>query len=187
MSGIGLSTDQIMELLYKKLLLNISDTNPGGNYLIEPIRQNFINTQYTNIFSQVIPVPAPASNDLILMVQSNGYSKYRSSNYPYISYYSTIQLVPATYCNTISFSSPLLSNIITSAYHITYSYNIFSSDLINIKNTIYLNQYYLDPDIGTLTFFNTGNNFNNGNPPLLSFYKYEGQKGDSQFLNIQQL
>ena len=45
------NSDNIINLLYKKLL-NVSYIHPGNNYFIEPIRQNFINTQHTNIFSQ---------------------------------------------------------------------------------------------------------------------------------------
>jgi hypothetical protein len=187
----GITSDQIVDLLFKKLL-NTGNTNPVtsgnqiGNYLIEPIRQNFINTQHTNIYSQVIPVPAPA--DLILVEQSNGYSKYISSNYPYISYFSTVKLVSATFCNNVSFLSPLLQNIITPSYDLTYLYKIFANSSNDIASTRDSQNYYVDPDIGILTFFNPSvNNFNSGNRPSISFYRYEGQKGDSQFLNIQQL
>jgi len=184
MSAINSNSDNIINLLYKKLL-NISHVHPGNNYFIEPIRQNFINTQNTNIYSQVIPIPAPA--DLILVEESNGYRKYISSNYPYISYFSTVQLVSATLCNNLSFTSPLLKNVITSAYDLSYLYKIFANSSNDIARTRDSQNYYLDPDIGTLTFFNSSVNFNSRNTPSISFYKYEGQKGDSQFLNIQQL
>lgn len=179
------NSDNIINLLYKKLL-NVSYIHPGNNYFIEPIRQNFINTQHTNVFSQVIPIPAPT--DLILVAQSNEYRKYVSSNYPYISYFSTLKLVSATPCNSRAFLSPLLQNIITPSYHLSYLHKIFANSSNDISKTADSQNYYLDPDIGVLTFFNqTVNNFNSGNTPSISFYSYEGQKGDSQFLNIQQL
>jgi len=180
----GRINDQIINLLYKKLL-NISDIFPNANYITEPIRQNFLNIQHTNIFSQIIPVPAP--EDLILIRQINGYSKYISSNYPYIAYYNSVTLESASFQNIFAYSSPLLKDIITPAYDLSYLYDIYANGA-NINKTPDSENYYLDPDAGILTFFTKPvSGLNSANPPSISFFRYEGQKGDSQFLNIQQL
>jgi hypothetical protein len=175
-----LSPNQKINLLYKKLL-QVSDVFPDStNLAVEPNRQNIQNIYYNSIYSQYIPVPAP-SNDL---VRCNTY--YYSSNYPYIQFYSSLTLSSATAFNNTSFYLSNLQNIITPAFDLTYNYSIFANRSNNINKTSDINTFYIDPDAGTLTFFSTTvNRFSFSNPPTVTFYKYNGLKGNNTFLNIQ--
>jgi hypothetical protein len=197
-----LTNDQILNLLYKKYL-DLPNTNPNiGTGTSELKIFSAKNSYIQNNFSQYIPLSNP--NDYHI-VASNSTSfgatiKKISSNYPYIAYYETLPLYTATQYNNISFTHSNLNRIILASYDESYSPTIFNYNTtlnitkytppgqktrLGLSDSKYIN---IDSDSGILTFYNieTSNIVSYSNPPVISFYRYEGLVGtDATFFKIQ--
>ena len=105
-------------------------------------------------------------------------------------------LVSATPFNNNSFTHSNLNKIILRTYHNSYSPTVFNFNTTRSitqfnSNTALPDSSYIniDSDSGVLTFYNiiTSNIVSFSNPPVISFYRYEGVVGtDATFLKIQQ-
>ena len=193
-----LTNDQIINLLYKKYL-DLPNTNPnrrdaGSESNISVPKNIYIQ----NTFSQYIPLSNP--NDYYTVATyptSFGTTiKKISSNYPYIAYYEKLPLVSARPFNNNSFTHSNLNKIILKTYHDSYSPTVFNFNAtrnitqfgINpaLLDSVYIN---IDSDSGVLTFYNilTSNIVSFSNPPVISFYRYEGLIGnDTSMIKIQE-
>jgi hypothetical protein len=107
-----------------------------------------------------------------------------------------LQLVSATQYNNNSYTHSNLNRIILPSYNNSYSNTIFNFDTTQnitqvgsnaaLPDSKYIN---IDSDTGILTFYNitTSNIVSYSNPPVISFYRYEGVVGtDATFFKIQQ-
>jgi hypothetical protein len=184
-----LSANQVINLLYKKYL-NSPNTNPNSTSTAqEPLNQNSAKNVYLqNQFSQLIPLINP--NDFYTVETFESTTKQVSSNYPYIAYYSTLALFSATQYNNNSFSRSNFNQLILPTYNNSYSVTIWNnnklSNITNLPDNQYIN---IDPDSGVLTFYDniTSNLVSYNNPPVVSFYKYEGLIGtDTSMYRVQQ-
>jgi hypothetical protein len=193
-----LTNDQIINLLYKKYL-DLANANPNrrdaGSESNTYVPKNIY---IQNNFVQYIPVINP--NDYYTVATySTSFgitTKKISSNYPYIAYYDKLPLVSATPFNNNSFTHSNLNKIILRTYHNSYSPTVFNFNTTRSitqfnSNTALPDSSYIniDSDSGVLTFYNiiTSNIVSFSNPPVISFYRYEGVVGtDATFLKIQQ-
>lgn len=128
------------------------------------------------------------------MLTNQNSSRYVSSEYPYIAFYSNILLTSVTKNATTlygafatSYGHPLLQNTISGFYDLTYTPHLyFSNTGLEIFNN---NGYWLlDTDAGVVTFYDAntaGNQVTANNPPLISFFRYEGLFGEANILSGQ--
>jgi hypothetical protein len=130
------------------------------------------------------------------MLTNQNSSKYISFKYPYIAFYSNILLTSVTKTATSLYSSfatsyghPLLQNTISGFYDLNYMPHLYysntGSEIVNNDGS-----WLLDTDAGVVTFYdnnNVGNQVSVTNPPLISFYRYEGLIGEASILQGQDL
>jgi hypothetical protein len=183
-----LTTNQIITLLYKKYL-----DSPNTNILTTSTAQEpFINSS-KNIYSQqnfaqLIPLSNP--NDFYTVETFESTTKQISSNYPYIAYYSTLSLSSATPFNRTSYTNLQFNKLILNTYHYSYTPTIWNNNkTINISESEDGKYINIDPDSGILSFYNivTSNIVSWSNPPVVSFYRYEGLIGnDTSMIKIQE-
>jgi len=198
-----LTNDQIINLLYKKYL-DIPNTNPNIKVITSEAQISAAKNVYIqNNFSQYIPLSNPNDYHIVATFPTSFGETIKkiSSNYPYIAYYEKLPLVSATQYNNNSFTHSNLNRIILATYNTSYSPTVFNYNatsnitkytpiggdpIIGLPDSKYIN---IDSDSGVLTFYNiiTSNIVNYLQPPVISFYRYEGVVGtDATFLKIQQ-
>jgi hypothetical protein len=192
-----LTNDQIITLLYKKYL-DLPNTLPNiQNVALEQKISAAKNIYIQNNFSQYIPLTNPNDYHTIATFPTSfGVTiKKISSNYPYIAYYEKLPLVPTPLYNNNSFTHSNLNRIILESYDYSYSPTVFNNNTTvsitqgsnpPLPDSSFIN---IDSDSGVLTFYNIVNSniINYSNPPVISFYRYEGVVGtDATFLKIQQ-
>jgi len=193
-----LTNDQILNLLYKKYL-DLPNVNPNiKGTTSEPALFAAKNSYIQNNFVQYIPLSNP--NDYYTVeTYSTSFgttTKKISLTYPYIAYYDKLPLQSATQYNDNSYTHSNLNRIILPSYNNSYSNTIFNFDTTQnitqlgsnaaLPDSKYIN---IDSDTGILTFYNitTSNIVSYSNPPVISFYRYEGVVGtDATFFKIQQ-
>jgi hypothetical protein len=201
-----------------------SEVVPNNN---TKIPNSFPNIFQNKMYTQNVPIPNPIGTiNGGILIQANTYrdltfsnfnsqrfynqvlcnenrsSKWISRDYPYICFYSNLQLtnynpgnrmgIPTAslYSNyTTTFMHPLLINSIPQTYDISYYPRLYS---LNGTTEIQpANGYWLvDTDSGLLTFYDRiGNNSIRPSPsnlPRMSFYRYEGLFGEAGIHNSTQ-
>jgi len=192
-----LTKDQILNLLYKKYL-DLGNIDPNLSYTTSESQISAAKNSYIqNNFAQYIPLNNPNDYHTVATYQTSFgvTTKKISSTYPYIAYYDKLQLVSATQYNDNSYTHSNLNRIILSSYHSSYSPTVFNYNVTRnitqdgsnaIPDRNYIN---IDSDSGVLTFYDikTPNIVSFSNPPVISFYRYEGVVGtDATFFKIQQ-
>jgi len=193
-----LTNDQILNLLYKKYL-DLPNVNPNiKGTTSEPALFSAKNSYIQNNFAQYIPLSNPNDyHTVATYLTSFGVTtKKISLSYPYIAYYDKLPLVSATQYNDNSYTHSNLNRIILATYNNSYSPTIFNFNTTQnitqvgsnapLPDSEYIN---IDSDSGVLTFYNitTSNIVSFSNPPVISFYRYEGVVGtDATFFKIQQ-
>jgi hypothetical protein len=198
-----LTNDQIINLLYKKYL-DVPNTNPNIKGITSEAQIFSAKNSYIqNNFSQYIPLSNPNDYHIVATFPTSFGETVKkiSSNYPYIAYYEKLALVSATQYNDNSFTHSNLNRIILATYDTSYSPTIFNYNTTSnitkytpigedpklaLPDSIYIN---IDSDSGILTFYKivTSNIVNYLEPPVISFYRYEGVVGtDATFFKIQQ-
>ena len=196
----AISQNDKIELLYKKYL-QLPSTGPGIPPNIEPLIDSTKRIYSQNyLFVQPIPqINLPLSNYLFEGTLGSNTSIFKNRDYPYIKYISTLSLSSVNIGNSIAYSSPHLSNVITNTYHISYIYKVWNSSKTKILYGIkddndptpvenLMDYIILDQDTGVLRFYTYSSNVNYLNTPVISFYCYRGQIGsDSTFLRIQNM
>jgi hypothetical protein len=192
-----LTKDQILNLVYKKYL-DLANINPNISFVTSETQISAAKNSYIqNNFAQYIPLSNPNDYHTVATYPTSFGETIKkiSSNYPYIAYYEKLPLVSATQYNDNSYTHSNLNRIILSSYHNSYSPRVFNFNTTKditeegsnaIPDRNYIN---IDSDSGVLTFYNiiTPNIVSFSNPPVVSFYRYEGIVGtDATFFKIQQ-
>jgi hypothetical protein len=211
----GIDPTEIINFLFKKQLgfantakVNLYSTE-GNNY------NSFKPTTTDLLFSQYIPAIPPTDLIEIPFCNINEYSyksgqtKYISSNYPYLAYYSNVCMNSASIDTISAFTISkydiyqTYGNILTKNA-IPYSYGVSAETGENnyksqIKITLFDDQdielyfgdidsgsWIFDTDSGILTFYDSVNFFtvDPTTPPRISFWRYEGLIGNNTIMNI---
>ena len=211
----GVDPSEILNFLFKKSF-NIPNAAPYQNYGYDSIYYNAsIHLNSRNVYSQYIPPSIPVSlgrypigytlnpiTDLILdTTYPNGDGqKFIHPTYPYLAYYYSM-LMTAAEANDYTFfvgtNNPprinLTQNVIPLNYGdgVSYNYNLNSYD--NSTTLFFGNSNFgswlLDTDSGVLTFYDNVNQaiVNAGNPPRISFWRYEGLTGNSGISEVYEI
>jgi len=207
----GVNPTEILNFLFKKSF-GIANSKPYWDYSDETV--GFNSTPFTNLnslYSQKIPT----INELIPLIKidswvnpnGGGGEKWISSNFPYISYYSSIVMNPCLqnqfsntfFCGTKYFDSlnnRAYSNFSTNAIPNNYGDGISFNHLVYSFNETRLfsenngtgGSWILDTDSGILTFYDVvripGIRVDVNNPPRITYWRYEGLTGNANIVEV---
>lgn len=156
---MAFSPNQIADILFKKIAASVSTSSVSKNYFEEGIASRLaIFSSQIWAEENLIPDTAPiSSNDIVVKVED-------------------LELEPVPGSQNASYSHASLKDVIPYNYG-DGSYNYVLKNNQGTRIDLGQNDWYLDTESGTLTFFN---GVPSGMPPKISCYKYVGKKGISQ-------
>lgn len=207
----GIDPTEILNYLFKKSF-GFPNAKPYDTYNndLPDLYNSEKNVVNSKLYSQYIP---ESSLDLSPYIQDTSWTnpaylppntangtRYISSNYPYIAYYSNIKMVNASsrtsdsntfFCGVSGFRDGNFSkNMIPYTFGIqNYQQKVFDS----IGKELFFGfsnfgSWIVDADSGVLTFYDRINHpnyiVNRINLPRITFWRYEGLTGNSGIVNV---
>lgn len=183
---MAFTLEQMVNILFKRVFGRKSYTNPNLSTDEEPFSGD-IPVKFSDVWVDDIPVNNPLSNHITY----GNNSVYPTSGQQIIKKYHKLQLKPVTasVSNKSFYYTDTFGDIIPSEYGDgKYQWELWRKDSngsYNIKIPYNLNNWFLDPVNGVVTFlgeFPQGIN-NTTNPPAITVYQYTGRKGSASLLS----
>jgi len=195
----SISDPQKVNYLFKKNI-GLANTEITGEYNTEPVIPSRWSIYTTQLFQQLIPTTAPVDlqPSAVNPPDTNVIYKCNSITYPYIAKYQVL-MVPAVGGALNAFKSPYFTNVISEQLDSQqgYFYKLYATSNRNCNTLVEITKgndalWLGDPDSGIVTFYNLGGlttqpNYSiaGSNPPVISFYRYEGVIGPNTFQSVQ--
>jgi len=202
----GINATEMLNYIFKKQF-GIPNAYPYNTYdddtlqRVSAINNSTLDKQY----SQYIPYQPPTDKIQDTTFDNSKYGntgeRYISSNYPYMAYYTNMQM---SYISDYSFfvgynnddgtTFYLTQNAISPFYgrDPTFDPQTYFKELLvydSAGNPLEFGipsagNWILDCDSGILTFYDDTPNVTATNPPIISFWRYEGLIGNNTIMNV---
>ena len=206
----GIDPAEMINFIFKKQF-GIGSANPYANYSGD-LAFNTLATPTASLdkqYSQVIPYSSPTDIVQDTTFHNKFYSgnRYTSAQYPYLVYYENIQMVPLSDYGFLVYDKDINGNNITNIILTQNTVSRYYGSLVSSGysdmfivydgsgNTLQFGDpsygsWLLDTDSGILTFYDDitatdANPVNYGNPPRISFWRYEGLIGNNSIMTVQ--
>lgn len=188
----GVDPSEILNYLFKKSF-GIPNTIPYSDYANDSAGAFNSTPAIKNKYIYAQPIPDTAPSDLTTDGSWTVGTRQTSTSYPYLVYYTN---VPMTSINgNQSFACYDTNGILFSNNGIPYFYGDGSSYNIiltaNDTTILYFGQisygsWLMDTDSGVLTFYDdvTAATVDAANPPIISFWRYEGLTGNANIVEV---